>query len=179
MGSDKLTAMLGDRPVIAHVADAVAAAGLPPPIVVLRDEASPVRDALAGYAAQFVVARDADQGMGRSIAAGIGAIAPQWDAAFICLGDMPCVSPALLAKLAERASWTCIVVPTWQGQRGNPVLWGRAHFPALMALEGDRGARDLIARAGDRVERIESPDDGVLRDVDTPEALQGMRDRLA
>jgi molybdenum cofactor cytidylyltransferase len=63
-----------------------------------------------------------------------------------------------------------VVVPTFAGKRGNPVLWSRRFFPDLLALEGDVGARHLIGRFGEAV--VEVPvEKGTLVDVDTPETL--------
>ena len=88
----------------------------------------------------------------------------------ILLGDMPRVCPgdinALIDAFAGEAS---IVVPQFDGQRGNPVIIGRAHFPVLDKLTGDKGARELLSGSG--VTLVEMDTDAVLRDIDTPEAL--------
>ena len=63
------------------------------------------------------------------------------------------------------------VAPTFNGRRGNPVLLDRTLFPQLLALTGDAGARGVLQDLGDRLVLIESPDDGVLFDVDEPSDL--------
>jgi molybdenum cofactor cytidylyltransferase len=68
------------------------------------------------------------------------------------------------------AAGSLVVVPMHEGRRGNPVLWSRRYFPDLMALEGDRGARDLIARDPAAVVSVDAGP-AVLTDIDTPEAL--------
>ena len=67
-----------------------------------------------------------------------------------------------------------IIVPVHDGQRGNPVLWGRAHFDALRGLTGDRGARALLDI--NPVFTVEAGL-GALTDLDTPEALAAWRSR--
>ena len=67
------------------------------------------------------------------------------------------------------------VMPTIDGQRGNPVLWSRRFFPDLMAIEGDIGARNLITRYGEAVVEVPVTGKGALVDVDTPEALRGVK----
>jgi molybdenum cofactor cytidylyltransferase len=62
-----------------------------------------------------------------------------------------------------------IVVPQHAGQRGNPVIFGRAHFAELERLTGDKGARELLSGSGVTIVEMES--DAVLKDIDTPEAL--------
>ena len=74
---------------------------------------------------------------------------------------------ALIDAFAGEAS---IIVPQHAGQRGNPVIFGRAHFAGLQSLTGDKGARDLLSGPGVTLVGVDS--DAVLRDIDTPEALE-------
>ena len=67
------------------------------------------------------------------------------------------------------------MVPTIEGKRGNPVLWSRRFFPDLMAIEGDVGARHLIGRYGEAVVEVPVTGKAALVDVDTPEALRGVK----
>jgi len=175
MGANKLVADLDGKPIIAHVADAIDAAGLPPPIVVLGHDADRIRQALRERSAAFVLAEDHAEGMARSLAAGITAAPAAWDAAIICLGDMPLIPPPLLRQMADRGSSASIIIPTFEGRRGNPVLWGRGFFPKLGMLEGDIGARRQFELEGDRVEMLPWTDDSILRDVDTIAALDAIR----
>lgn len=175
MGANKLVADLDGKPIIAHVADAIDAAGLPPPIVVLGHDANPVRQALRDRSAAFVLAEDHAEGMARSLAAGIAVVPSAWDAAIICLGDMPLIPPLLLRRMADKASLTSIIIPTFEGRRGNPVLWGRGFFPELRKLEGDIGARRLFESEAGRIETFAWTDDSILRDVDTIAALDAIR----
>jgi molybdenum cofactor cytidylyltransferase len=66
-----------------------------------------------------------------------------------------------------------IVVPTHDGQWGNPVLWDRSYIPAMMALTGDSGARKLLRQHADAVAEIPL-DESVLRDFDTLESLAAL-----
>ena len=66
-------------------------------------------------------------------------------------------------------------MPTFNGKRGNPVLWGRRFFEPMAHLKGDVGARHLIAENGELVAEVAMPDDAVLTDVDTPQALEALR----
>jgi molybdenum cofactor cytidylyltransferase len=144
-------------------------------IVVLGHAAADVRNALAGYQADFVTATDHAAGMGHSLAAGIAAVPPEWQAAIICLGDMPLISPDLLRRMAQSASRSAILTPTFVGQRGNPLLWGRDHFPELALLRGDVGARALLSRLSPHIAEIPWADDSILRDVDTPSSLSQIK----
>lgn len=168
MGSNKLLADLGGKPVIAHVADAVRAAGLPA-LAVLGHEPDAVRAALGPI--DCIIAHDHAEGIARSIAAGIAAI--DWGAAILCLGDMPRISPQLLRLLADEASSNAILVPAHAGRRGNPVTWGCQYFAELIQLRGDTGGRALFANHD--ITEIPWTDDDIFADVDTPEALASIR----
>ena len=143
-GEHKLLALWNGKPLVAHVADAVAAAGLPPPVIVLGTRADEVRAALGGRPAMFVLAADHAEGLSRSLRAGIAAVPDEWSAALICLADMPRVEAALIAALSANAAPAVIAVPVHDGRRGNPVLWGRNYLAELMACEGDSGGRRLL-----------------------------------
>jgi molybdenum cofactor cytidylyltransferase len=175
MGDDhKLLADWCGKPLIAHVADAIAAAGLPPPLMVLGARADAVRAALGGREVQFVMAADYAEGLSRSLRAGIAAVPADWRAALVCLGDMPRVEPDLLAALA--AAPGDVALPIWAGKRGNPVRWDRRHFARLKTLEGDVGGKAVLADAVD-LHEVAAPSDAVLDDIDTPAALAALRAR--
>lgn len=112
------------------------------------------------------------QGLSTSLQTGLRALAQDVDAAMIFLADMPDVAPALIRRMiaAFDPSARPIVVPTHQGRRGHPVLWGRAFFPDLLArTAGDCGARRLLDAFSGQVHEIEADDAGVLTDLDTPQ----------
>lgn len=172
-GPHKLLADWRGQPIITHVLDAIAAAGLPPPIVVLGHYADAVQQAVGERPAQFVVAADWADGMGRSLAAGIAAAPGDWGAALIFLADMPRIEPALIATLAATPGE--VVLPTWDGRRGHPVRWPRAAFARLAGLAGDTGGRAMIEEFS--VTPVPAPSDAVLDDIDTPAALAALRAR--
>jgi len=87
---------------------------------------------------------------------------------------MPGVSAALLDRLIaafDPSEGRAICVATRHGKRGNPVLWARRFFEEIMALEGDVGARHLIAQNAELVCEVEADDDAPLTDIDTPQML--------
>lgn len=174
----KLLADWNGRPLIAHAAAAITAAGLPPPLVVLGACAAQVRAALGDETAHFVVAVDHAEGMSRSLRAGLAAAPADWAGAVVCLADMPRVQPQTIAALASalaKAGEAAIAVPVMNGTRGNPVGWGRAHFSALMAIDGDGGGRAVLRQAGDQVVSVAVLDTGIHDDIDTPESLALLR----
>ena len=116
---------------------------------------------------------DADLGMGHSLAAGIRALNKHPASAIaVLLGDMPWLSASTLQLLIDQAGPERIVFPSYQGRRGHPVLFGRQFWPQLQQLSGDTGAKALLAAQPQVCIEVPVDDPGVLRDVDTPTALQ-------
>jgi molybdenum cofactor cytidylyltransferase len=68
-----------------------------------------------------------------------------------------------------------IAVPVSDGRRGNPVLWSRRFFNELMVLDGDIGARHLIAKHNEAVAEVPVEGDGAFLDIDTPQGLEAAR----
>ncbi|MBX6324061.1 MAG: nucleotidyltransferase family protein, partial [Rhodospirillaceae bacterium] len=121
---------------------------------------------------------DHAEGISASLKRGLAAVPAEADGALVCLADMPLVGPATLDRLIAAfnpVEGRTICVPTWNGKRGNPVLWARRFFPEMAQLSGDVGARHLIGEHADLVCEVAMPDDSVLTDVDTPEALAALR----
>jgi molybdenum cofactor cytidylyltransferase len=177
-GPNKLLAEIGRRPLVRIAAEEALASRAGPVIVVTGHQRAEVEKVLAGLPVRFVHNPDFADGLGTSLRTGIAAVPADADGAIVCLGDMPQVDAGLIDRLIgafdpDRSA--LIVMPTFEGKRGNPVLWSRRFFPDLMAIEGDVGARYLIGRYGEAV--VEVPVDGnaALVDVDTPEALVGIR----
>lgn len=121
---------------------------------------------------ESLLAADAGLGMGHSLAAGIRA-ARDWEGALIALADMPFIQARTYLRLAQALTRHDIAVPVHRGRRGHPVGFRRSLFGELASLAGDRGARALLERHGDRCHELEVEDAGVLRDIDTPAALTG------
>lgn len=173
MGRNKLLLDYQGKPILAHVADQTAAAGIDEIVVVCGHQAGKVRAALTGRKLQIVEARDYQLGMSASLRAGIRALPAGIDAALVLLGDMPQVAPDLIRRLIAAYNpleGRAIVLPSHQGKRGNPVLFDRRFFAEMQELEGDVGARHLIGLHEDLVADVAVETAGVFADVDTPEA---------
>lgn len=177
-GPNKLLADVGGTAVVRRVAEAALAAGPRPVVVVTGHEHERVEQALAGLAVQFIHNPDHLTGMASSLRRGIAALSPGVEGAVVALGDMPLVSAELFGRLGAAFApelGRLIVVPMAGEQRGNPVLLSRRFFPDLMALEGDIGARRIIAAHPEAVVEVEAPGAAAFLDVDTPQALDEAR----
>lgn len=132
-----------------------------------------VADVLRQLGCEVTVCPDADGGMGLSLAHAIRhSLQGQQPAQgwLVALGDMPFVAPSTLHALdAAVEEGAAIAAPLFEGRRGNPVAFGAQHRDALLALDGDQGARRLLQSSP--VSTIDVLDPGVLRDIDSPSDL--------
>jgi molybdenum cofactor cytidylyltransferase len=144
---------------------------LPNSIAVVRAGDRELSAKLRATGLRVVPCRDADAGMGASLACGVlsSKDAEGW---VVALADMPWIAPATIRAIVDAlASGADIVAPSYRGRRGHPVGFSRRHYAALASLTGDSGARALIERDPARLAAIDVDDSGVLRDVDRPEEL--------
>jgi len=133
---------------------------------------------LAAWGCEVTVCAEADNGMAASLVHALrhSLRHPLSDAShvpeswLVALGDMPHVAPATLSALRDAlAAGAPIVAPVHAGRRGNPVGFGRVHLDALLALEGDQGARRLLQTC--TVTEVAVRDRGIFLDIDTPADL--------
>jgi molybdenum cofactor cytidylyltransferase len=177
-GPNKLLAELDGRKLVRIVTEQALASKAKDVIVVTGHQADLVEKALAGLEVKFVRNPDFAHGLASSVKAGITAVPKQADGAVICLGDMPMISAGLIDRLVDAFApdrGNLITVPVSDGRRGNPVLWSRRFFNELMALDGDVGARHLIAKHNEAVAEVPVEGNGAFLDIDTPQGLEAAR----
>ncbi len=155
---------------LAHVLKHAAASMLDEVILVLGHQAERISAAVGEWGQRVVVNREYATGQSTSLRAGLVAINPDAAAVVFLLGDQPQVLPRTIDALID-AFRTCaasIVLPTYDGVDGHPILIARPLFAELQSVSGDRGARDVIRSHSDAV--LQVPVSGTLpRDVDTEE----------
>lgn len=162
-----LAALPGGDLVVAASARAMLAV-LPRVIAVVPAEGA-VADVLRAAGCEVTVCHDAASGMAASLVHGVR-LAQAADGWIIGLGDMPLVSPSTIRALhAALAGGAGIAAPVHAGRRGNPVAFGAPYLQPLLALQGDQGARALLA--SEPVTVVDVDDPGVLHDIDTASDL--------
>jgi molybdenum cofactor cytidylyltransferase len=177
-GPNKLLAELNGKALVRIVTEQALASKAQGVIVVTGHQADQVERALAGLKVKFVRNGDFADGLASSVKTGIAAVPADADGAVVCLGDMPLIDAHLIDRLIETFApdrGNLIAVPVSDGRRGNPVLWSRRFFGELMTLDGDIGARHLIARHGEAVAEVPVEGHGAFLDIDTPQALEAAR----
>jgi molybdenum cofactor cytidylyltransferase/nicotine blue oxidoreductase len=128
---------------------ATARAVCDPVLVVLGAQAVDVWQRARLGEAILLVNRDWETGMASSLRTGLDGLRGLpggADAALVQLVDMPGMTPAALARVAEHAAPDALAVATYDGVRGHPVLIGREHWAGVAATAtGDEGARRYLA----------------------------------
>jgi len=182
MGKAKQLLRLGESTVLGQTIENVRRFAVANEIVVvLGSSAEAIRlqlpaSLLGGL--KIVVNPNYEQGMASSLRAGLSALDPQVDATFIVLADQPFVRPETLDQLADhyRRTKAQIVIPSYKGVRGNPVLLDRSVFVEVMALEGDIGCRAIFGNHTEHIAKLEVEDEGILLDIDSHEDYQRLRE---
>ncbi|MFG1276907.1 NTP transferase domain-containing protein [Xanthobacter autotrophicus] len=180
-GINKLMEEVGGVPVIRRVVEAALASRARPVIVVTGHERGRIAAALDGLDVSFAHNPDHASGMASSLRAGISAVPETAAGALVVLGDMPLLGADVIDRLISAHApdeGRLICVPVEDGQRGHPVLWSRRYFADLGALEGDVGARHILAANQDAVAEVAITGAGAFLDVDTPQLLAQARAAL-
>ena len=177
MGRPKQLLDWNGRPLVRAAAEVALAARLNPLLVVVGGAQAEMADALAGLPLRIIANPDYAAGQSTSLRAGIAALDHDTDAVVVLLADQPFVTAAIVEQIVSEwnASRAAIVAPTYAGQRGNPVLFARAVFPELLAIQGDQGARAVLAADRARVHLVAFDDPRPLADIDTPEDYARLR----
>jgi molybdenum cofactor cytidylyltransferase len=173
MGMPKQSVVIGKSSMLQMVTDVFLASKLEEVIVVVRPGlALKLREPLPSRV-KLVSNLEAEKGMSSSLRIALNALGGS-DAVLVGLGDMPAVLTSTIDSLVEayRKSGKRIVIPIYEGRRGNPVLFDRILFGDLEALSGDVGGKDVIRQNEDEVLEVTVTDVGVVTDVDDPAGLR-------
>lgn len=181
-GVNKLLEIVAGETMVWRVVDTALAVGAQPVVVITGHQGEIVSRAVHDRPVEVVPNPRWLEGIGTSVAAAAAALDGRVGAALICLGDMPRVTADdlrfLIAAFRSDRKGAAVWIPTYGGQRGNPVLWAAEALPELRRLGGDQGASALFAHFQGRIVEVPTGE-GVLVDADTPEALERLRERAS
>jgi molybdenum cofactor cytidylyltransferase len=171
MGTQKLLLPYGGGSVIGHIVVQVVQSPVERIVVVTGADHDAVAGALHGRRVTFVRNPAAEGEMLSSVRCGVAALPEACRAAVVVLGDQPGVTAALIGAIvrAHVESGRGIVVPTFGGRRGHPVLISAAYFGAVLSEFDDVGLRGLVRAHPQDVLEVQAASAGVLEDLDTPE----------
>jgi molybdenum cofactor cytidylyltransferase len=180
MGEPKQLLPLGESTVLGQTLESIRRAGMDEIVLVLGCSAETIRQQLPASAFEglkVVVNQAYGQGMASSLREGLSSMPLQIDAALIVLADQPFIRPETLSQIVDqyRRSNAQIVIPTYKGFRGNPVLLDRSVFPEIMALGGDIGCRAIFGSHLEGIVKLEVEDVGILLDIDNKDDYDRLR----
>ena len=168
LGGGKMLAHVQGTPILQHVLDRVAEAGVGEAVVVLGVDADAVEDAIEWRSEVRVRNPDPGRGLSSSLQIAMAALDPAVDAVLIVLGDQPLIAPETITALLAAGTDPDrpIVVPVYRSDRGrNPVLVRRQAFDLVGQVSGDRGLGPVISAHPELAAEV--PVDADNPDVDT------------
>jgi molybdenum cofactor cytidylyltransferase len=169
MGQPKQLMPFGQSTILERTIDNLLNSAVSETIVVLGYREEDIRKTIAGKPVKIAINPDYQQGMSASIIAGLKQIDKRARAVLIALGDQPFVDSQTINSLVEAfiANSKGIIIPVYQGRRGNPVIFAIRYRGELLNLKGDVGGREIIKRHPDDVLEVVVNCEGVLLDIDS------------
>lgn len=180
MGAFKPLLPFGELSVAEVCVRSLRAGGAGDVVVVIGHRAAEVRERLSHLPIRFAVNDDAESEMGVSIARGVEQLSSKVAAVLIALVDQPATPPEAIASLldAHRRTEARLIVPTWNGRGGHPVLVDLCYREELLHLAPARGLRALFEAHGAQVLRLPVDSPYVARDMDTWDDYRALHEEI-
>lgn len=168
MGRDKLSMLFRGKPMLQHVIDAARSSRLSDVTVVLPED-SELEGTLDLTGCAVVASPRRELGQAESLKAGLREVKDRAEGCMVLLGDQPLITAETLDSLVWAFSQQpgCWVAPVQESMRGNPITIPSAWFDKVFELEGDTGARPLLACPGVALRLVRINEVGPFIDVDT------------
>jgi molybdenum cofactor cytidylyltransferase len=176
MGQPKQLMPFDQSTIVERTIDNLLNSAVSETIVVLGYREQDVRKTIADQPVKIAINPDYQQGMSASVIAGLKQVDKRAQAVLIALGDQPFVDSQTINTLVEAfiANNRGIIIPVYQGRRGNPVIFAIKYKGELLNLKGDTGGREIINHHPDDVLEVAVNCEGVLLDIDTAENYTSM-----
>ena len=180
MGQEnKLLSVLNGKTLLQHVLHALQSSNVDEVHVITGHDRAQVCDSISGFNVMTAHNPDYCGGLSTSVRLAVNRLGDHVDGVLFCLGDMPFVSATTLnALITEFNGRDEIIVPTYGGHDGNPLLWSRRYFDDFKNLQGDRGAKFLLNEFPQKVKRVDVDNVGIVLDIDDPDALEFLRSKF-
>ena len=109
--------------------------------------------------------------MASSIKTGLDNLSNKTEAFFVCLGDMPLVNQIIYNQLIKSKNNNEIIVPTYNGLQGNPILFSISMKEEIMKIQGDVGAKKILELNKNKVFVVETNNKSIAKDFNTKESF--------
>ena len=184
-GENKLTKTIRGIPLINYTIKNILGSAVNEIIVVLGHEKESLETIIEkNKKIKLVFNENFKSGIASSIKVGLKNISNKADAFFICLGDMPDVNQNIYNKLIKaRNSYNKklkpifkreIIIPSYEGQDGNPILFSKFMKKKFMDLKGDVGPKEIIELNKKKILNIPFDNEGILINFDTQENFENL-----
>ena len=173
MGSPKALLPIFGRTFLENILEAISRTSIAETVVVVGHHRKQIEAAVKLKSAVFN--SDYEKGMITSFQAGIRALSLDASGAFLFLVDHPLVDPATVEAMIANLAPNQIVLPTFQGRRGHPVLFSSEVLEEILAVPCSEGANIVVRKDRDRIIEVPVDAPGILVDIDTPEQFEELR----
>ena len=168
VGENKLTKKIQGVPLIKHSVKNILAASIDELIIVLGYQKDIIEKLIdKNKKIKFVFNKDFENGIASSIKTGLNNLSEKTEAFFICLGDMPMIGHDIYNQLIKPRNQKNIIVPTYNGQQGNPVLFDKSMKEKVMDISGDIGAKKILELNKDKILNLEINDQSITKGFNT------------
>ena len=167
-GKNKLTKEIQGIPLIKHSVKNILASSVNELIVVLGHQKKIIEKLIdKNKRIKIVFNKDFESGMASSIKTGLNNLSEKIEAFFICLGDMPMINQDVYNQLIRSRNSKEIIVPTYKGQQGNPILFSKSMKSIIISIEGDIGAKKILEQNKDKILKVKIDDINITKDFNT------------
>jgi molybdenum cofactor cytidylyltransferase len=169
MGESKQLMPFGQSTMVEKAIDNLLGSAVDEVIVVLGHRAEEVKKTIAAKPVKIAINPDYKQGMSTSIIAGLDLIDNRAQAVMLTLGDQPAVDSQTINQLIDEFHRhnKGIVIPTYHGKRGHPIIFAIKYKPELLGLTGDIGGRGVIKDHPEDILKVAVDSESVISDIDT------------
>ena len=167
-GENKLAKKIEGIPLIKHSVKNILASSIDELIVILGYQKEIIEKIIdKNERIKFVFNVNFESGMASSIKIGLNNLSEKTEAFFICLGDMPMVNSNIYNQLIQSKNNKEIIVPTYKGQQGNPILFSKSIKEKIMAIQGDVGAKKILELNKNEILNVEVGNQSIRKDFNT------------
>ena len=179
-GENKLTKKINGIPLISHTIKNILGSAVDEIVIVVGYEEDILKSLIEkNKKIKIIYNKNYNSGIASSIKIGLKNISTKTEAFFISLGDMPNVNQNIYNKLIKvRDKYNKklkikykkeIIIPTYEGKNGNPILFSKHMKKKIMKIEGDVGAKSLVELNMNKILKVPFKNDAIILDFDKPE----------
>ena len=174
-GENKLTKEIQGIPLIKLSVKNILASSINELIIVLGHQKEIIEKLIdKNKKIKFVFNKNFESGMASSIKTGLNHLSEKTEAFFICLADMPMVNHDIYNQLIKSKDNKEIIVPTYKGQQGNPVLFDKSMKEKVLDIKGDVGAKKILELNKDKILNLEINDQSITKGFDTQDDFNSL-----